>query len=256
VTKVVKIGGRAQDHPDLFNLLAHAWEHSSRSLCIVHGGGDEVSAMQRALGREAEFIGGRRVTSKADLDLLRMVLSGAVNKRLVNGLIAKGVPAVGLSGEDGSLISAEIIDAHLLGFAGRPTRVNADLLHALMRSGNVPVISPVAYDAQSPSGGALNVNGDDAAAALAAGLGADELLLIADVEGVRDEHGVTLPLVSTETARVLMSTGTASNGMAAKLEAAQVALISGVERVRICDLEGLIDGERGTFITQSQSVAI
>jgi acetylglutamate kinase len=256
VTRVVKIGGRAQDNPRLFDFLARAWEGSSKSLCIVHGGGDEVSAMQRALGREAEFVGGRRVTSKADLDLLRMVLSGAVNKRLVNGLIAKGVPAVGLSGEDGALISAEIIDAHLLGFAGRPTKVNTDLLNAIMDSGNVPVISPVAYDARSLDGGALNVNGDDAASALAIALGAHELLLIADVDGVRDEHGVTLPIVSTETARLLLTAGTASNGMAAKLEAAQAALISGVESVRICDLEGLVDDERGTFITQSQSVAI
>jgi acetylglutamate kinase len=256
VTKVVKIGGRSQDHPHLFEFLAHAWEDSSKSLCIVHGGGDEVSAMQRALGRKAEFVGGRRVTSKADLDLLRMVLSGAVNKRLVNGLIARGVPAVGLSGEDGALISAEIIDADLLGFAGRPTKVNTDLLDALMRSGNVPIISPVAYDARSLSGGALNVNGDDAAAALAVALGADELLLIADVDGVRDERGATLPIVSTDTVRLLLDAGTASNGMAAKREAAQVALISGVEIVRICDLEGLVDGERGTFITQSQGVAI
>lgn len=256
MTRVVKIGGRAQDNSHLFDFLARAWERSSKSLCIVHGGGDEVSAMQRALGREAEFVGGRRVTSKADLDLLRMVLSGVVNKRLVSGLLAKGVPAVGLSGEDGALISAEIIDAHLLGFAGRPTNVNTDLLDAVMNSGNVPVISPVAYDARSLGGGALNVNGDDAAAALAIALGAHELLLIADVDGVRDEHGVTLPIVSTDKARLLLNAGTASNGMAAKLEAAQVALLSGVESVRICDLEGLLDDERGTFITQSQSVAI
>lgn len=256
MTKVVKIGGRAQDNRQLFDFLVRAWEHSSKSLCIVHGGGDEVSAMQRALGREAEFVGGRRVTSRADLDLLRMVLSGAVNKRLVNGLIAKGVPAVGLSGEDGALIGAEIIDAHLLGLAGRPTKVNTDLLDVLMRSGHVPIISPVAYDVRSVGGGALNVNGDDAAAALAVAIGAEELLLIADVDGVRDEHGATLPIVSTEMARLLLNAGTASNGMAAKLEAAQVALISGVESVRICDLEGLVDDERGTFVTQSQSFAI
>jgi acetylglutamate kinase len=256
VTKVVKIGGRAQADPRLFDLLARAWQQSSKSLCIVHGGGDEVSAMQRALGREAQFVRGRRVTSRADLDLLRMVLSGAVNKRLVNGLLAKGVPAVGLSGEDGALISAEIIDAHLLGFAGRPTKVNVELLGAVMRSGNVPVISPVAYDARSSGGGALNVNGDDAAAALATALSAEELLLIADVEGVRDEHGSTLSVLGADAARFLMDAGTAADGMAAKLEAAQVALIGGVERVRICDLEGLVDQERGTFITQSQSIAI
>jgi acetylglutamate kinase len=255
VTRVVKIGGRAQADPRLFDLLSTAWQNSSKLLCVVHGGGDEVSAVQRKLGREAVFIGGRRVTSKADLDLLRMVLSGVINKRLVNGLLANGVPAVGLSGEDGALISAEIIDAALLGFAGRPTGVNVHLLQTLMGSGNVPVISPVAYDSTSNEGGALNVNGDDAAAALAAALGADELLLIADVEGVKDEWGALIPSLTPELAQQLLESGTAADGMAAKLEAAQTALVEGVETVRICDLAGLVDGGRGTFITQSQSLA-
>lgn len=254
--RVVKIGGRTQADPRLFTFLGEAWNDSPKSLCVVHGGGDEVSAMQRALGREAVFIGGRRVTSKSDLDLLRMVLSGVVNKRLVNGLVAAGVSAVGLSGEDGALIRAEIIDAGSLGFAGRPTSVNSRLLHALMDAGNLPVISPVAYNGESAQGGALNVNGDDAAAAIAAALKADELLLIADVEGVRDEQGGVVPVISLESARELIENGTAAGGMAAKLESAHAALLAGVDRVRICDLAGLIDDERGTFITQSQSVVI
>jgi acetylglutamate kinase len=127
---------------------------------------------------------------------------------------------------------------------------------AIMRSGNLPVISPVAYDARNPEGGALNVNGDDVAAALAVALGAEELLLIADVDGVRDDNGNTMPLLNIGMAQYLLDTGTAAQGMAAKLEAAQGALLSGVESVRICDLAGLVDGERGTFITQSQGVAI
>jgi acetylglutamate kinase len=149
-----------------------------------------------------------------------------------------------------------MIDSASLGFAGRPTKVNIGLLNAIMRSGNLPVISPVAYDARNPEGGALNVNGDDAAAALAVALGAEELLLIADVDGVQDENGNMMPLLNIEMAQHLLDTGTASQGMAAKLEAAQGALLSGVESVRICDLAGLVDGERGTFITQSQGVAI
>ncbi len=252
--RVVKIGGRAQADPRLFKLLGEAWNDSPTSLCVVHGGGDEVSAMQKALGREAVFIGGRRVTSKSDLDLLRMVLSGVVNKRLVNGLVTAGVPAVGLSGEDGALIRAEIIDAESLGFAGRPTNVNSQLLHALMDAGNLPVISPVGYNGDSGQGGALNVNGDDAASAIAAALHADELLLIADVEGVRDEQGEVLPAISLESARELIENGIAAEGMAAKLESAHAALLAGVDRVRICDLAGLVDDGRGTFITQSQSV--
>src|SRR5476651_275267 len=104
MTRVVKIGGRAQTNPRLINALREAWKSRPGELCVVHGGGDEVSAMQRALGREPVFIGGRRVTSEEDLDLLRMVLSGVVNKRLVNAMVTAGLPAVGISGEDGALI--------------------------------------------------------------------------------------------------------------------------------------------------------
>jgi len=256
MTRVVKVGGRAQADPRLFALLGEAWRRAPKSLCLVHGGGDEVSAMQRALGREASFIGGRRVTSKDDLQLLRMVLSGVVNKRLVNGLVAVGVPAVGLSGEDGALITAEIIDADSLGFAGRPTGINSQLLRALMDAGNLPVISPVAYNGESGEGGALNVNGDDAAAAIAAAIEADEMLLIADVEGVWDSQNEVITTLTLESARELIENGAAVGGMTAKLESAHAALVAGVERVRICDIAGLVDDERGTFITQSQSVVI
>jgi acetylglutamate kinase len=238
------------------SFVFQAWADAPNSLCIVHGGGDEVSSMQRALGRGAAFVGGRRVTSKADLDLLRMVLSGLVNKRLVNALIVGGVPAVGISGEDGALITAEVIDSVSLGFAGRPTDINTPLLRAIMGAGNLPIISPVAYDGGGGEGGALNVNGDDAAAAIAAAMRAKELLLIADVEGVRGEHGEIISGLTVEAARDLIENGTAAGGMAAKLESAHAALLAGVERVRICDLAGLIDGERGTFMTQSQSVVI
>lgn len=254
--RVVKIGGRAQADHRLGAILRDAWKSAQGKLCIIHGGGDEISAMQRALGREAAFVGGRRVTSQGDLELLRMVLSGVVNKRLVNSLVAAGLPAVGLSGEDGSLIGAELIDAASLGFAGKPVSINADLLRTLINGGYLPVISPVGYDAASPEGGALNVNGDDAAAAIAAALEADELLLVADVEGVRDGQGEVLSTLSTEAARDLNANGIAVGGMAAKLESAEAALAAGVGRVRICDLVGLSSPARGTFITHSQSFAL
>jgi acetylglutamate kinase len=256
VTRVIKIGGRTQADPRLVSVISEAWNDAPNSFCIVHGGGDEVSSMQRALGREAAFVGGRRVTSKADLDLLRMVLSGLVNKRLVNALIAGGVPAIGISGEDGALITAEVIDSVSLGFAGRPTDINTCLLQAIMAAGNLPIISPVAYNGESGEGGALNVNGDDAAAAIAVAMQAKELLLIADVEGVRGERGEIKPALTVDVARDLIENGTATGGMAAKLESAHAALLAGVERVRICDLGGLIDGERGTLLTQSQGVVI
>jgi len=254
--RVVKIGGRAQADPRLAQVVWQAWSESPGHLCLVHGGGDEISAMQRALGREAAFVGGRRVTSEGDLDLLRMVLSGIVNKRLVNSLVTAGVPAIGLSGEDGGLIRAELIDAASLGFAGRPTGIDAEILRTLTAARYLPVISPVAYNASGGNGGPINVNGDDAAAAIAVGLKAEELLLIADVEGVRDEDGDVISTLSCETARELIASGTAGGGMAAKLESAEAALLAGVTRVRVSDLEALGDESRGTFITQSQSVAI
>ena len=252
--RVVKIGGRAQGDPRITAALCQAWNDSPGGVCVVHGGGDEISSMQRALGREAEFVGGRRVTSKSDLDLLRMVLSGVVNKRLVNGLVAAGIPAIGLSGEDDALIGAELIDAASLGFAGRPTAINVQLLRTLMDAGYMPVISPVAYDATSGMGGALNVNGDDAAAAIAVSLKAEELVLIADVEGVRGAQGDVVQFLSIESARDLIASGVAAGGMAAKLESAHAAVMAGVDRVRICDLAGMVDSERGTFVTQSQGV--
>jgi len=135
-------------------------------------------------------------------------------------------------------------------------KVNADLLRSLLNAGYLPVISPVAYDASSPNGGALNVNGDDAAAAIAAALGAEELLLVSDVEGVRDADGVTFQSLSGDSARELIMTGIAAGGMAAKIESAREALAGGVGSVRICDLNGLVDDQVGTFITLSQSVAI
>jgi acetylglutamate kinase len=125
-----------------------------------------------------------------------------------------------------------------------------------MDAGNLPVISPVSYNGDSRQGGALNVNGDDAASDIAIALQAEELLLIADVEGVRDGQGELLPAITLESARELIESGTAAGGMAAKIESAHSALLAGVDRVRICDLAGLVDNGRGTFITQSQRVGI
>jgi acetylglutamate kinase len=254
--RVIKIGGRAQADARLPSLIQSAWNASPGEICLVHGGGDDISAMQRALGREAAFVGGRRVTGTADLELLRMVLSGIVNKRLVNSLVSAGVPAVGLSGEDGALIRAESIDAVSLGFAGRPVGINRELLRTLTGAGYMPVISPVAYDATGDTGGVLNVNADDAAAAIAIALKAEELLLISDVEGVRDDDGEIISTLDCDTARELVTNGAAAGGMAAKLESAETALAGGVIRVRVSDIDALGDEARGTFITQSQSVAI
>ena len=248
--RVVKIGGRAQNDARLAVALADASRAST--LCIVHGGGDEVSALQRRLGLEPVFSGGRRVTSEADLEIVRMVLSGTINKRLVAQLIGAGVRAVGISGEDGSLFAARATDAAVMGRVGGEVTVDASLVEQLAAGGFVPVVSPVARDVDSLSGAGLNVNGDDAAAALAAAFGADELVLVADVPGVL-ENDQLIHTVDADGARSLIARGVAAGGMAAKLEAALAALRSGVGRVRIAGLEGIGDLHAGTHISLSLS---
>jgi acetylglutamate kinase len=177
-----------------------------------------------------------------------MVLSGVVNKRLVSQLNAAGAPAIGISGEDAALISAQPLGIAEFGFVGMPVSINTSLIETLWLAGLLPVVSPLASSAETP-GTALNVNGDDAAAALAVALGADELLLVADVEGVLDSAGRVIDELDMDEARSLIASGVAAGGMAAKLEAAHAALAGGVQSVRIADLAALEDSERGTFIT-------
>jgi acetylglutamate kinase len=247
VIRVVKIGGRAQQATALIPALAAAWRATPGGLVVVHGGGDEVTALQRAMGRDPEFIGGRRVTTDADIAILRMTLSGVVNKRLVAALVAEGIPAVGVSGEDAALLSAEPIDTATMGRTGEPAHANVHLLRHLLQGGFLPVISPLARDARSDVGDALNVNGDDAAAAIASALHASELLLIADVAGVLDE-GHVVGALDAARARALVAAGTVTAGMIAKLEASHRALAAGVSRVRIGDLTAIADASQGTRI--------
>ncbi len=254
--RVVKIGGRAQSDPRLpfaLSVAAHSDSATKQTtgdcLCIVHGGGDEVTNLQKKLGLESTFIGGRRVTSPQDLEIVRMVLSGATNKRIVAQMISRGVRAVGISGEDASIFTAQVTDHHMGRVGGRVT-VNASLIEHLVNGGFVPVISPLARDADDPSGGGLNVNGDDAAAALAAATQADELVLVADVPGVL-ENGEVIPVIDEAMAHRLISSGVAAGGMAAKLEAAFMALHGGAAAVRISGLEGISDTSAGTRIVLS-----
>jgi acetylglutamate kinase len=261
--RVVKIGGRAQGDPRLPLALAEAARdrHPARgdsamsaSLCIVHGGGDDVSSLQRRLALEPKFNGGRRVTSEEDLQVVRMVLSGTINKRLVSLLLTQGVRAVGISGEDAMLFTAHATDPEDMGRVGGAIAVNPEVVLHLLAGGFVPVISPLARDAdvqRRPDGG-LNVNGDDAAAALAAAMLADELVLVADVAGVL-ESGEVLASLDLESANALIANGMATGGMAAKLEAAAHALQGGVAIVRITGIDGIGDAGAGTRLVLSHS---
>ena len=254
MTRVIKIGGRPQLDPALPAALALAQRAAPGSLVVVHGGGDEVSTLQRMYGIEARFAGGRRVTSALDLEIIRMALSGSANKRLVSALLDAGVAALGLSGEDGALLTADPLDPARYGHVGTPSAVNIVLLQHLLSAGYLPVLSPVSRSTDSSSGATLNVNGDDAAAAIAAALGADELLLVSDVAGVllRDQP---VSVLGPEDAQRLIDDGTARGGMAAKLQAALAALDGGVQRVRISDIAAIADVHRGTVLTRVGSMA-
>jgi acetylglutamate kinase len=251
--RVIKLGGRAQNDPALPGEIARAWQSANGNLCVVHGGGDEITALQVALGKTPQFVNGRRVTTLEDIQLLRMVLSGVINKRLVSAFEKAGVQAVGLSGEDGKLISArrgrEGDEIFALGAVGVPTNVNANLLRDLVRAGYMPVVSPVASDAND-AGGALNVNGDDAAAAIASALGAEELLFVADVKGVLKDDAL-IEQISLQDVPDLVTRGIVRGGMTAKLDAAKAAIEGGVTRVRISDIAGITNESRGTTVENS-----
>lgn len=249
----MKIGGRAQSSPMLASVVGDAWRAAPGAMCVVHGGGDEISALQRRLGGAPGFSGGRRVTSEEDIAVVRMVLSGLVNKRLVSLLVGAGVPAVGISGEDGGFLEAQPLGIEEFGHVGMPGRVDVSLVFALLAAGYLPVISPLARNAGGA--GALNVNGDDAAAAIAVATSAAELILVADVEGVVGAEGAVLDTLDVEGARALIAGGTASNGMAAKLEAAHAALAGGVPSVRIAPLAGIFDRRLGTTMKLSARAA-
>ena len=252
-TRVIKIGGRPQLDPSLIAALAAATRVAPGSLIVVHGGGDEVSTLQRLYGVEARFSGGRRVTSALDLEIIRMALSGSANKRLVASLNDAGVAAVGLSGEDGGLLVASPLDPDTYGHVGTPSSVNADLLRLLLGAGYLPVLSPVSRSSDAAMGATLNVNGDDAAAAIAVAVGADELLLVSDVAGVLlDDRPVST--LGPDDAQRLIDDGTARGGMAAKLQAALAALDGGVQRVRISDIAAIQHLERGTVLTRVGSM--
>ena len=248
--RVIKIGGRAQADLALPGLLAQAVQNGDE-LVVVHGGGDEVTALQRRLGSEPTFVGGRRVTTEEDMEVVRMVLSGAVNKRLVRHLLDAGVAAIGISGEDGGMLPALLLDGGALGAVGEPLVADARPIEALLAAGFVPVVSPLGRHAETGQG--LNINGDDAAAAIAGALKADELLLLADVPGVLDESGAIVRTIPWDAVDEMITSGVAKGGMSAKLQAARNALAAGVIAVRISDSTALLDPGAGTRLTNAHS---
>jgi len=240
---VIKVGGRAQEDPSLAASLATRWRTAPASFCLVHGGAVEIDRLQRRLGGTPTFVDGRRVTTDDDVETVRMALSGSANKRLVAALCALGIPAVGVSGEDAGMLQAAPAANPALGRVGTPASVRVELLRVLLAAGYLPVVAPLGTS--TVTGEALNVNGDDAAAAIAAALGSGELLLVTDVAGVRRGAAV-LATLGIQEALALIASGEASGGMLVKIEGALGALGRGVGRVRIGDVAAISDSTLGT----------
>jgi acetylglutamate kinase len=241
---LVKVGGNEVDDREWVARLAAAVAERKGGVVVVHGGGKEVTELQRALGAEPEWRDGLRVTTPEAIRAVAMVLSGVVNKRLASALVSAGARAVGISGEDDALISAVPARGGALGRTGEVAKVEPRLLLSLLEQGVVPVVSPVS---RGPEGEALNVNADDAAAAVAAALGADRFLLVSNVPGVLRD-GERIEEVGVGEVEGLIEGGVASGGMAPKLRAAARAAGAGVTEVRIGGLELLAGSASGTRI--------
>ena len=190
-----------------------------RPVVLVHGGGKRITEWLERLGVPSRFEGGLRVTDAQSLEVAAAVLRGVVNSELVAALRDLGVDAVGLSGVDGGLLVAERIPE--LGLVARVTDLRRDLLDAILVGGQVPVVAPLARDAD---GIVCNVNADDAAAGIAAGLGARQLVLLTDVDGVRDADGRKLDTLTVAEAEHLIDGGVIAGGMVPKVRAALSAL--------------------------------
>lgn len=250
---LIKLGGTLLDAESSRSALAAqiAALAGSHEVVVVHGGGKQMTRYLAERGVESRFVDGLRVTSAEVLDAVLKVFAGSVNKHLVASLTAAGAAAVGLTGADAGLAVAEPMRPEL-GFVGRIVRSDARLLHVLTANGFLPVVACVAGDT---SGNIYNVNADQMASAMAAGFSAEQVLLLTDVDGVKDAAGTVRDVLAAEEAEGLIRDGVATGGMQAKLTYAMEALRNGAGEIRIASgsvpevVTRLLAGERlGTRI--------
>ena len=215
---VVKLGGTTlADQQQV--LVEVAKVARRRPVVLVHGGGKRMSEWLERMGIQTRFENGLRVTDPAALEVAAAVLRGVVNSELVAALRDAGCDAVGLSGVDGGLLIGRRLPD--VGLVATVTGIRRDLLDSLMVGGQVPVVAPLARDEE---GVVCNVNADDAAAGIAAGLGARQLVLMTDVDGIRDAAGSKLDSITAAEAEALIADGTIRGGMIPKVRAALSAL--------------------------------
>jgi acetylglutamate kinase len=241
LVRVYKLGGPALEDPGLLPPLAEEIRRGGVAL-VVHGGGRHVERLLGSLGIASRFVGGRRETSPAAMEVVEMVLSGVVNKSLAAEFNRAGLPAAGISGRDGNLLQAALQPG--LGRVGSSLQVAPALVHALWRAGYLPVVSPVS---NGPSGESVNVNADDAALALATALAAQSLVYLTDVDGV-GVAGEAIPELRPEGAERHIADGAIAGGMALKVRSALQAARAGIPEVVIAGRARLAGGFAGTRV--------
>jgi acetylglutamate kinase len=246
-TFVIKFGGHAMGDPALAELFARdivLFKQVGINPIVVHGGGPQIGDMLERLKIKSSFIDGLRVTDKATVEIVEMVLAGSINKQIVAAISQAGGRAIGLSGKDSNLILAKklqrktrdpdsnIENAVDLGFVGEPTKINADVLADLARSDVIPVIAPLGV---GPRGTTLNINADTAAGAVASAVKAERLLMLTDVAGVLDKKGELIPQMTASQVQARKKDKTIHGGMIPKVETCLEAVRGGVEAAVILD---------------------
>ena len=265
---VVKYGGHAMESGVSENFAQDIvlMKQTGIDPVVVHGGGPQIGAMLKRLSIPSSFIDGLRVTDKAAIEVVEMVLTGSLNQQIVSGINAAGGRAVGLSGKDGNLVVARKLERMKLdpatleekpvdlGYVGEPETINPEVLRTIINSDLIPVVAPIGVGAK---GETFNINADTVAGSVAGTMSAARLLLLTDVEGVLDREGKLIPRLTVAEARALISDGTISGGMIPKIETAIDAVESGVKAAVILDgriphvllLELFTEHGAGTMIT-------
>lgn len=231
---VIKLGGHAMGSDEAMDSFARdvvLMRQVGVNPVIVHGGGPMINQMLDKLDIKSDFVGGKRVTDEATMEVVEMVLSGRVNKRIVQAINAQGGKAVGLSGKDANLITCDVADP-ALGLVGTPTEMDPSLLHTLFRDDTIPVIAPLGA---GRNGETFNINGDTVAGAIAAALKADRLLLLTDIDGVRDASGEVVTELTADQIREMTTQGIIAGGMIPKTETCLTAIDGGVRAAVILD---------------------
>jgi acetylglutamate kinase len=245
-TIVIKVGGSQLketngqgDNPiDRLGLHIRNLHQQGSAVVVVHGGGPEVGKLHNDLGMPYRLLRGLRLTPEESMPLVTMALCGLVNKRLVARLVALGLPAVGLSGVDLKLLRSNFLNRQALGRVGGPPQVDRSILGEFLENQRIPVLAPVCC---GPDGEPINVNADTVAHAVAIAMCATSLDFVSDIPGVKTPDEVAAKRLSRTDISGLLTSSAVSEGMIPKLQAAAAAIDAGVGRVRVGNIDGILE---------------